>query len=125
MVIMTDSFPVAIPSFAIATSYFVDPADAAIPVEIHVYLPGDEEGKPSIKGSSSSGLTLTEDVYKKCEEDPYLLIGIAGHMQFSPFQINCEGKIKVYAVRGGELTRLCTLNVRKAPPQTPGGPPAT
>jgi hypothetical protein len=102
-------FPVQLPKFGIAVTLILAPDEDAN-YSFHVYLPGDEEGFPSIKfdsafGAEEKNLPLPELI----GDDPRLAVKLSG--VFAPLVISGEGFIEVRAINGEEYLRVGRLKV--------------
>ena len=113
--IVHGAFPATLPKFGLAVSYRVYLDDARLEeVTLAVYLPGDEDGNPSIKGA----IPISEMVAKA---DPpsrggdtfreFQVVIVA-----SPLTLKQSGRIKVRAIGGAGVIKLGSLRVEQAAP---------
>jgi hypothetical protein len=102
--------PVTVAKFAMVIKYFELLNESIDPVKIEVYVPGDEDGKPS----TSIDLPVEEIrnmPLPKGTDIEDARIGASFNIILSPFTILKEGYIKVQAVRGNDIIKLGRLRV--------------
>lgn len=102
-------FPVQMPKLGIAITLILAPEEDAN-FAFQVYLPGDQEGAPSITFEAPgeairNGIPKTE----MAEVDPRFALKVNG--VFSSFLLPKEGFVEVRAVRNGEYLRVGRLKV--------------
>jgi hypothetical protein len=105
-------FPVTLPKFGFAISYAQKKELFVQPTALRIYLPGDEEEKPSIE----TEFPLIEGFLKDqapSGENPF--VAALARFVVSPLVINRPGTMKVRAVQGDEMVRLGALQVLPAP----------
>jgi hypothetical protein len=102
-------FPVQIPKFGISITLALLPEDNA-DYSFQVYLPGDEEGVPSI-AFDAPGEAARKDtpIPEMVGDDPRFALKVSG--VFSPLLLTKEGFIEVRAVKGDEYLRVGRLRV--------------
>jgi hypothetical protein len=102
--------PVIVPKLGIVISYFERRGESVDPIRLEVYLPGDEDGKPSITTD------IPHDNFRNIPEsnDPDaedVRINAIFHMVLSPVNIIKKGRIRVRAVRGEDIIKLGSLRI--------------
>jgi hypothetical protein len=102
-------FPVQMPKLGIAVTLVLASEEDAN-FSFQVYLPGDQEGTPSITFDAPgeairNGISNTE----MAKDDPRFALKVNG--VFSPFVLSKEGYVEVRAVRNGEYLRVGRLKV--------------
>jgi hypothetical protein len=116
-----DSFPLTMPKFGFSITY-VQRQDVYLPeASIRIYLPGDEDGKPSITGEISDGAERQEARIKEAAANPVApgevaYIAMGANLLFAPLTLKEAGLIKVRLIRAGEEVKAGRLQVRSAPP---------
>lgn len=103
-------FPAAIPRFGIAISLWQRHAKFVPNVELRIYLPGDDDDKPSIISHAEAG---GGTVPEASEENSYLVM--RANLTMTNLVLKRAGKIKVRALINGTLIPLGSLPVSLAP----------
>jgi hypothetical protein len=112
-------FPLTLPKFGLAVHYAQKKGHFVRPTSLRVYLPGDDEGKPSIEAEFPTVIDeLNGDAPPIAGTDPTFIAAMI-QLVLAPLVITQSGPIKVRAVRGDEMIRLGTLEVHQAPDVTP------
>lgn len=116
---LNSDFPATISRFCVAVEYSQERGKVILPIKFVIFLPNDPEDKPSIEFGPSpevneQGIQDMEAYTIDLGVSPDIAtvnaqIGIGG------LSIAQPGAIKVRAVRGGELVRLGTLRIMRAP----------
>lgn len=110
--------PALLPKFVMIISYFERPNESTEPVEIRVFLPGDDESTPSFKTEIPRESLKSDNSQIELEEPtPDRLISTRIFAPISPLHIKKEGRIKVRAYRGDLEVRLGTLLIKALPPE--------
>lgn len=118
-------FPITIPKFCIAVSYWQRKASLILPIVFLVFLPGDSEDKASIEFGTTEELTeelIEQQRIKAIEsgvDDPQFTT-FSTHIILANLVISQPGFIKVRARRNDHLVRLGSLRIQ----QLPGSQPA-
>jgi hypothetical protein len=124
------TFPITLPKFCLGIVYMQQNDKIVLPIKIWVFLPGDDEDKPSIQaeGSPEDDIAAARAAREarvalggSTEELGYATV----YSQFAVagFVLKQPGVIRVRAVRGDQLIRLGSLEVLRTTPGT--SPPAT
>ncbi len=112
--IINAPLPVLLPKFFLVVHYFERPNESTEPVSLHIYMPGDAEGEPTV----TQELPL-DDARSKTPEPEILesdpLLALTFHHMFAPLELKSEGRIRVRAYRGDLEVRLGTLTVISTP----------
>jgi len=106
--------PAILPKLGFVIKYFERPGESSDPVKIQIFLPGDEQDKPTIEAE----LPYEEMRARPPPSDPEAKdprIGVSLNLGMAPFKVAKEGRIKVQAIRGSEVIRLGSLRVKVAP----------
>jgi len=112
-------FPIVVPKLAFGIRYqekrgvYTDE-----PVILQIYMPGDEDGKPSFFGELENAAEIRKTTKLAPESDPNVTryLQIASNIIASPIGIERAGEIKIRALCGSEVAKLGSLLVRQAPP---------
>jgi hypothetical protein len=121
--ILFGTLPGILPRLSIRTVYFERPGESSDPIELLVYLPGDPDDKPSMRGMMAFKRPTPEEEKKLIEEyevyssDP--LITLISHTEIVPLVLTQEGLIRVRARRGDLEIKLGSLRVRCPQPPAP------
>jgi hypothetical protein len=116
------TFPFTMPKFCLGIVYMQRHGKVITPLKIWIFLPGDEEDKPSIHAESPeqpvAALDATRDAriaLGGTEERGY----VTAYLQFGLMNLELKqpGVVRVRAVRGDHLIRLGALEVLRAPEQ--------
>ena len=108
--ILNAPLPASLPKFFLVIHYFERPDESTEPVNLHVYMPGDAEGAPTV----ATEVPL-DDARSKAsgpetpESDP--VFGVISHLMIAPLELKSEGRIRVRAYRGDLEVRLGTLTI--------------
>jgi len=112
-VMYVPSFPFLHPKLVLAVNYIESQIDSPVtPVDLLVYLPGDQDDKPSL----TAKLSFEDEKIGKLPDD--LPAGAANHIraetfiEIAPFKVDGPGAVKVRVRRGDEIVRLGQLQVR-------------
>jgi len=100
--------PVHLPKLMVAVNYYERPGESTEPVELRLYLPGDDPASPAIRVP----LPVEEMRAGPIPSDPEAddpLIGCKVAVQMAPVLLKQEGRIKVRAYRGDDEIRLGSL----------------
>jgi len=113
--IFTNDPPYLIPKFVIYIKYYERQKTMSDDLVFGVYLPGDEQGKPTHSSklprqSVPSDLPEPEIPF---DEDQERVINLTVPLVFSPLVLQKEGFIKVRALCGDTTIKLGSLLVRK------------
>ena len=111
-------FPVTLPKFAIAISFYQKKEIFTPSLGLRVFMPGDTEDKASIEGEikgGSSDAEIRATIESSDSEKPFVQLGTTAI--FTSFVINKPGLIKVRILRNSEMHRLGILRVVSAPVQ--------
>jgi len=110
--IIHGEFPFILPKFVLAITYLDEPVDHPDTVQLMVYLPGDPDDQPRVKGELPVGQVMKNVPAPAKSTD---VLEIQTVMVFAPLTIRSEGLIRVRAVRSDEVVKLNSLSVVKAP----------
>jgi len=114
---VTEEFPVAIPKLVLLTSYIELKNDHPDKVDLLVYLPGDEDEKPSLRAELVySKVPFSEPNDIDTSDDTKIKMN--AEITLSPLILAKEGKIKVRIQRGSEIIRAGALTIKTAPDVT-------
>jgi hypothetical protein len=102
-------FPVTMPKLGISVTLILAPDEDAN-YSFQVYLPGDQEGMPTIIfDAPGEAIRDSFPMSEMAEHDPRFAIKVNGI--FSPLVLSQEGYIEVRAVKGDEYLRVGRLKV--------------
>ena len=114
--IISGSFPAALPKLALIVTYIERPGESDEPLELVIYFPGDSDDAPSqrvpLQAETVEGFRKQQQEPEV--EDPLLIMRL--DLMFTPIVIKQEGRIRVRMVRGDKEIRLGTLRIRAKPP---------
>jgi hypothetical protein len=125
------AFPARLPKFGFHIQIY-EPANLEserdFPVEINIYLPGDEEGRPSLSAElPANPEAARSELAKKLGEHPTgkrsLLARITFNWIVSPLVLKEPGVIRVFANYKGDSLRCGSLRVIPAETLTPAPNP--
>ena len=113
------SFPSTIPKLCLGIVYYQRLSKGVLPVRINVFMPNDPDEKPSFQAEMppEAAQHAVEDAQELASrEGPQAAAFVTAYMQvaFTPATITQPGLVRVRAIRGDELIRLGTLDVRPA-----------
>jgi len=112
---VSGEFPIVLPKIAMGFSY-IQPVSAELgEVEIQIWFPGDADDQPSARGMLPYNKDQQIPLPDGAEQSDDTVCRMEGIIIFAPLILRGEGKIKVRAKRGDEITKLGTLFVRRAP----------
>lgn len=108
--------PVVFPKFVILVRYFEIVGAFSDDLVLSVFLPGDEPDRPSISltlnrpdaGALEPAMVFSDDA------EPVLSISVP--VLLSPWEVKCEGAVRVRMRCGEVVTRLGELQVSKGEP---------
>lgn len=112
-------FPLLLPKFGLWIQYNQRPTHVIRPIQFGIFLPGDDDDKPSIilqipdektDAAIKKAGYLVSDLSLSEAKNP-TFVGLGSQTVFSPFIIPGPGLIKVRAIRGDKLFRLGSLAV--------------
>jgi hypothetical protein len=115
-------FPFQLPKFGMLVSYSQRLDAPRGPVELQIFLPGDPDDAPTIKGDLAMDDVVGDPDLAKRFERPglpavkYAHVGM--HIVSAPMILKSEGQIRVVAIREGGEIRLGSLRVMQAPDAT-------
>ncbi len=125
--IFSKPLPAALPKLSLVIHYFERPDESTEPVNLHVYMPGDAEGAPSVTQELPLDDARSQTLEPQTPNyDP--LISVFAHLAVTPFNVESEGDIRVRAYRGDLEIRLGTLTVISGSTEEPApkeAPPTT
>ena len=118
-------FPLVIPRLGLSIIYREPAGMYSGDLEVIVFLPGDDDDKPSMQVAMRiEELTTTSERLDDENSKGKFLI-VRSNSLLGNLQLKQEGKIKVRIRRGGHTTNLGILHVKKIKPsQPPATPPA-
>jgi hypothetical protein len=118
-------FPLVLPKFGIAITYREPEEMKPEKVGLHIYLPGDPDGKPTIQGELVSEEMVKNVVEGKAptlvavlgdeSKDLVRIREIQNTLMLSPLVISQPGTIRVRGRRGDEAVVLGALSIQPAP----------
>lgn len=115
--IILGQLPIALPKLALRIVYNERPGESTEPVELRIYLPGDNDDLPSVKASIPLEKIRSEPIPAGQDwTDPVMTATL--HTEIAPLQIKQEGFLKVRAYRGDLEIRLGALRISVRPPNT-------
>lgn len=120
--IINDAFPVALPRLALYIS-FIEEVGAMGPVEIKLYLPGDEELPThsfalEVDEARKRAAVAKELASRPKSETFDAIVPHTAVVVLSPLEFRCEGMMRVRVERGGMVYRIGTLQVIGQPDET-------
>jgi hypothetical protein len=111
--IVNGRLPTNLAKFAMRILYSERPGESDDPVELRIFLPGDEEGAPTL----AAAIPIDQERAKTPPPDmPDPLLTAIMHLEFAPLAIKQEGSIKVRAYRGDLEVKMGQLVVRSSQP---------
>lgn len=116
LIIFSATLPVVLPHFSILSHVLVDRTELDRPIGIQAFMPWDEKDKPSIKLEQPAGASIPYRPSEDINNDDQLMVGIFTQINLNSFEIKSVGRVRVYAVRGDEYTRLGSLFIKLSPP---------
>lgn len=111
-------FPFLLPFFCFAVRYIESPEDTAIPLEIHIYFPGDLENAPSQKISIPGGRPIPPPPPSDGHPEFDTRLGLSLNLKVGGITLKQQGRIKVRMIRGDQSIRLGALRVNPMPSDT-------
>ena len=111
--------PFAIPKFVIFVRYFEIIGAFSDDLVLNVFLPGDEADRPAMSLPISRPNISSPEASLALPVDSEPVLSLSVPVFLSPWEIKCEGAVKVRMQCGGVVTRLGELQVRKGEPLTP------
>jgi hypothetical protein len=123
MLIHSATFPVTLPRLGIAITYMQRP-EAFISPKFCIFLPGDDEGKPSIEAelpedAIKGALENAKNLQAKMPDAKNAFATLHANFNFANLKIAKPGLLKVRIARGQELFRLGTIMIEAAPLPSP------
>lgn len=112
--IFNTPLPASLPKFFLVVNYFERPGESTDPVTLHVYMPDDAEGAPTV--TAEIPLDDFRSKPPKLETpDSVPLISATVNLVVMPFEMKSEGRLRVRAYRGDLEIRLGTLSIVSRP----------
>ena len=118
--VVPGTFPATISKFCLGVVYYQRMSKGVLPVRINVFLPGDPDEKPSVQAemppeASQQAVESAKELASRVETEEAAAF-VTAYMQFAltPATIAQPGLIKVRAIRGDEMIRLGTMEIRSA-----------
>jgi len=127
--IVHQPFPLTLPKFGIALTYFEKVGTCSEKVRFRIFFPGDPPEKPAIEGDipmdDLRGTPWTGpniDAKDYGPEGPNPLHRVDLRFLLAPVVLKQKGLIKVRIMLGDELIRLGALEIDQQLPQSPKSP---
>lgn len=105
--------PGAILQLHLLVHYFEDSSDAATPLELLIFMPGDAEESPTIRVEIPAREPPPRPPELVPGED--WRTGLMMPLLIAPFQATQEGSLKVRMKRGDDIVRLGSLRIALMP----------
>jgi hypothetical protein len=115
-------FPIALPRFGLAVTYFEKHGACSGPVSLRIYFPGDESTSPSIDAELPIEEIRKQALAAKQEAGlpPSRFIRLDTQMVLNALVLKSIGVIRVRAVSTNETVRLGALRItQQLPPTAP------
>ena len=128
MVIHGGTFPLFMPRLGVSIVYMQRP-EAFIAPKFVIFLPGDDENKPSIEAElppevSEGSLENVKRLHAENVEPRNAFATVIANFNFGNLPIPKPGLLKVRVARGQELFRLGTIVIEAAPAPAAAQPAA-
>lgn len=105
--------PITFPRFVIFVRYFEIVGAFSDDLALSVFLPGDEADRPTISLRLNRPDVRPSETSLAFSDDGEPVLSISVPVLLSPWEIRCEGAVKVRMRCGDVVTRLGELQVRK------------
>jgi hypothetical protein len=106
-------FPATILQLCIMIRFFESEQHSDMPLDLHIYFPGDADESPTQRINIPGGRKPAEPPPETA--DISVRLGVNLFLKFPTLTIKEEGRIKVRMLRGDTSYRLGAIRVRKLP----------
>ncbi len=114
-------FPITVPKLGIVVKYFERPAESTDPLQLVIFMPGDEDEKPSIVADVPRQQLRSLPGKPESNQDELRWMATM-NLVLSPITFTTLGRMKVRMRRGSDIINLGSLRIEtsaEAQPITP------